>query len=356
MSHQDSDGRAGHAIARWVAGATVALLATPALPGAAASPHAAVAPRGILAFHSDAGGVSGLYVMNADGSRVRLVSSTLAGFPFSKWSPDGRRLAFLGGTYGIGGLYVTTLSGTEHRVGSHIVRAPIDWSPDGRQLVYETERGVIFSARGDGQARPRRLGRGAAPVWSPDGKCVLYFFGPRNRTDLYKVDLRTLRRTRLTTNPGFDHSPQWSPDGRRIAFVSERDGNSELYLLNADGSRLRRLTRDPNPDEAFAWSPDGTRLVYVAYRDGADPHSIGIGNAEVETVDTRSGRVRNLSRHRAWDGDPSWSPDGRWIVFTRRTNHGEVAVMRADGTQPRLLRGAARPNFNDCCATWRPSR
>ena len=69
MSHQDSDGRAGHAIARWVAGATVALLATPALPGAAASPHAAVAPRGILAFHSDAGGVSGLYVMNADGSR-----------------------------------------------------------------------------------------------------------------------------------------------------------------------------------------------------------------------------------------------------------------------------------------------
>jgi Tol biopolymer transport system component len=124
--------------------------------------------------------------------------------------------------------------------------------------------------------------------------------------------------------------------------------------MRADGSRLRRLTRDRTPDEDFAWAPDGTRLVYVSYKDGADPHAIGIGNAEVQTVDVRTGRIVDVSNDPSWDGDPAFSPDSRWIAFTHRTTHGEIAVASADGSRRQILEGTADPRFNDCCPSWQP--
>jgi Tol biopolymer transport system component len=339
-----------------LAGCVGVLSAAAESPARSSENVATAGPRGMLAFHADPQGDSGLYLMHADGSRVRLLSPTLAGHPFSEWSPDGGRLAFLSGSHGEGTLHVVTVAGAgEHPVGSHRVRS-YDWSPSGKELVYESVDGVIWTARADGKGRPRRLARGAAPDWSPDGAWIAYFAGRRNKTDVFKVAVKDRRVVRFTTHPGFDHSPQWSPGGDLVAFVSERDGNTELYVASATGGRDRRLTRDPAPDESFSWAPDGSRLVYVSYRDGADPLSIGIGNAEIRTVQIRTGRVRNLSNNSAWDGDPAWSPDGRWIAFTRRTDHGEIAVMRADGSEQQVLRGAVSSDFNDCCAAWRPAR
>lgn len=311
-------------------------------------------PPGVLAFHADPDGDSTLYTMNADGTNVRLVTRLIAGSPFSKWSPNGRLLAFLSGSYGEGELHVVPATGRQARkIGRHTVRA-FDWSPDGKQLAYESTDDVIWTIGLDRGSRPRRLAVGHSPVWSPNGFWLAYFRGRESRTDIFKVAVRTPRPVRLTNHPAADHSPQWSPDGSRIAFVSTRDRNSELYVVGSGGNALRRLTRDPAPDEFFAWAPDGRRLVHVSYRDGADPHSIGIGNAEVYTVEIESRQVRNLTQNRHWDGDPSFSPDGRWIVFTRRTDHGEVAVMRSDGSQQTVLKGAVDTRLNDCCAAWRP--
>jgi Tol biopolymer transport system component len=311
-------------------------------------------PRGVLAFHADPSGDSVLYTMNADGMRVRRVTTQIAGSPFSKWSPSGRSLAFLSGSFGEGGLMlVRATGGTTRLVTRHQVRA-FDWSPDGRQLAYAATDGYIWTTAVARGARPKRIARGHGPVWSPDGRWLAYFRGPEARTDIFKVAVRRRQPVRLTSHRASDHSPQWSPRGSRIAFVSERDGNSELYVMSASGGRQQRLTEDAAHDEFFTWAPDGTRLAYVSYRDGADPHSIGIGNAEIFSVEIASRRVRNLSQHRAWDGDPAWSPDGRWIAFTRRAGYGEVAVMRSDGSQQTVLAGAVRGPLNDCCAVWRP--
>jgi Tol biopolymer transport system component len=312
-------------------------------------------PQGLIAFHADPAGDSGLYVMNADGSGVRLASPNLAGHPFSKWSPDGGRLAFLSGSFGRGALRVLDLrAGRERRIGKHVVRS-FDWSPDGKRLVYEAADGVMWIIATTGSPRARRLRRGHTPVWSPDGKWIAYFEGTRN-TDIFKVSTRGSSPMRLTRSSGADYAPQWSPTGSAIAFISERDGNSELYVIGAHGSELRRLTDDSVPDEDFQWDRDGGRLVYVSYRDGADPLSIGIGNAEIETVDVRSGLIHRLTNNQAWDGDPVWSPDGRWIAFTRRTDHGDVAVMRSDGSEQTVLAGAVAAPFNDCCPSWQPRK
>jgi len=329
-----------------------------AAPAASATGVAASAvdrPQGLLAFHADPGGDSGLYVMSADGSGVRLASANLAGHPFGKWSPDGTRVAFLSGSSGEGALRVLEVrSRRERGIGNHTVRA-FDWSPDGTSLVYEASDGTMWITKATGPDRPRRLGKGRAPDWSPHGRWIAYV-GFANRGDIFKVAARGTRPIRLTRHPAADHTPQWSPTGTAIAFISERDGNTELYLFSADGSRTRRLTRDPAPDESFQWAPDGRRIAYVSYRAGAEPTSIGIGNAEIRTIDLRTGRIAQISNHPAWDGDPAWSPDGRWIAFTRRAGYGEIGVMRSDGSEKRLLRGAVSAPFNDCCPSWRPRR
>jgi Tol biopolymer transport system component len=311
-------------------------------------------PRGVLSFHADPSGDSVLYTMNADGTNVRLATTLVAGSPFSRWSPDGRLLAFISGSYGEGELMIVRPDGRQARtVTRHTVNA-FDWSPDGRRLAYASGEGLIWTVGIQRGSRPRRVATGFGPDWSPDGAWLAYFRGPERRTDVFKVSVRRPRPIRLTTHPRFDHSPQWSPDGSQIAFVSERDRNSELYVVGARGGAARRLTADPAHDEFFTWSPNGRSLAYASYRDGADPHSLGIGNAEIFSVELETGRVRNLSQNREWDGDPAFSPDGEWIVFTRRTDHGEIAVMRVDGSEQTVHEGAVDAPLNDCCASWRP--
>ena len=308
----------------------------------------------MIAFHADPGGNSGLYVTNADGTGVRLVTGSLAGHPFARWSPDGSKLAFLSGSYGVGRLQVVNADGSDVRTLGDGQVAAIAWSPDGQRLLYEdAEQGGVWVIGADGSGARQLAASGHPTEWSPDGKWIALFDGPEGASWISRVPVDG-GQAKAMTHDGDDVSPTWSPEGSQIAFTSSRDGNLEIYLVAADGSNRRRLTDDPAPDDLARWSPDGSQLVYVSYRDGADPLSIGIGNAEVSLLDVDSGATRNLSENPAWDGDPAWSPDGLWIAFTRRTDHGELWVMRADGTEQRMLPGFASPEFNDCCPVWQP--
>lgn len=314
------------------------------------------APGGVISFHADPGGNSGLYVSNGDGTGVRLVAGSLAGYPFSRWSPDGSQLAFLVGSFGEGSLHLVNFDGSNDRaLGNARALSSFAWSPDGRRLLYEdADKGGIWLIDADGLSPAKELIASGHPTeWSPDGEWIAYFDGPEGASSIYRVRLDASPAEMLTEGGG-DFSPSWSPDGTQIAFVSSRDGNLELYVMSADGSGVRRLTEDPAPDDIGRWSPDGTQIVYVSYRDGADPLSIGIGNAEIYTVDLKTASARDISNNPAWDGDPAWSPDGAWIAFTRRTDHGELYVMHPDGSGQRMLPGSASPEFNDCCPTWRP--
>jgi Tol biopolymer transport system component len=246
-----------------------------------------------------------IFVMNADGSRVRKLTRNVASDSGPVWSPDGRKIAFRSARDGNGEIYVMNADGSGPR---RLTRNP----------------------RSDG-----------APVWSPDGRMIVFIrFGVGN-SDVYVMNADGSGQRNLTPNPEGrrptrDRSPAWSPDGRRIALASNRDGNYEIYVMNADGSGLRRLTRNPRFDGGPVWSPDGRKIAFGSDRDG---------NGEIYVMNADGSGQRNLTGVPAGDGDPAWSSDGRRIVFVRsfasgRKGYADVYVMNADGSgQRRLARG-----------------
>ena len=183
------------------------------------------------------------------------------------------------------------------------------------------------------------------PSWSPDGKRIAFEsdrdeHGPLD-FEIYVMDADGGNQQNLTNDPNNDLSPSWSPDGKWIAFTSDRDGNRdgnwknyEIYVMDADGNNQQRLTNNDFYDAEPSWSPDGKRIVFWSDRDG---HFIGERGltSEIYVMDADGKNTRRLTNNRVDDTSPSWSPDGKRIVFTsdRKGNHEnyEIYVMDNDG-------------------------
>lgn len=320
-----------------------------------------------IIFHSDPNGASDLYLMNFDGSGLVQLTENFNTSAFAVVSPDGRWLAFSNRSNS--DLFLLDLEAAQQGKSIQPVNltestqsdAEPVWSPDGRKLAYvsydtghiywlELKDGAANSSSFDTQAI------GFEPSWSADGTRLAFFSDRDGNAEIYVMEADGSGQTRLTNEPAADYTPKWSPDGQHILFISERDGNSEVYVVNADGSDPLNLSDDPAHDEFAFWSPDGMRIVYVSYQDGADPFSIGEGNAEIFVVNMDGSGKINLTFNDVWDGDPAWSPDGKWIVFTQRVgaqHQGHIHIMRADGSEEARLVGEPG-EWNDCCAVWRP--
>ena len=183
-------------------------------------------------------------------------------------------------------------------------------------------------------------------------------------SDIYVMAADGKNQRRLTNNPATDHSPSWLPDGKRIAFVSERDGHvhpirgfptSEIYVMDADGSNQLNLTNNPHDDRSPSWSPDGKRIVFESDRDNDRGHNI-----EIYVMAADGSNQLNLTNNLTEDRYPAWSPDGERIAFSaRREGHVvhnldityEIYVMDADGGNEQRL---TENRHNDMYSSWSP--
>jgi TolB protein len=225
-------------------------------------------------------------------------------------------------------------------------------SPDGKWVVFESNRDgapAVWRMRIDGSSPERLtpLGRPSrSPVWGPGGD-VTYECVIGNREEICSLDLASRRERRLTKSFWKSILPHVSPDGSSIAFARNELG-WDVYRMKADGSDVRSITSkggNCRPD----WSFDGRRIAWVS--DVAD------GKGDVWTMDPDG---RNQSRVTAgddsYDYDPSWSPDGRWIVYqtTKGSKKGpwSLALIPAAGGMPRLLTPAGT---DDRFPDWVPA-
>ncbi|MBX7184385.1 MAG: hypothetical protein K1Y01_04490 [Vicinamibacteria bacterium] len=216
-------------------------------------------------------------------------------------------------------------------------------SPDGSTLAYTsrtTDRlGEIRLMNKDGSGDRRLVSRisGSNLAWTPDGKSIVFDeTGPvakvESRSDLHRVDVESGRRVRLTnglraSDP--DVGPG-GPLGSSIVFVRRFADRSELSVRNGD-ARVRDLTASaPGVEWSHPrFSPQGDVIV-AARLEG--------GYLDLVLVDAATGAIRNLTRDRAVDAEPSWVDD-RAIVF-RSDREGEsfrLFVVDRDGSAVRRV-------------------
>ena len=237
-------------------------------------------------------------------------------------------------------VYITDVSGTEIRrvTRDRTLSLGPSWSPSGEELLFISyKRGgpypfTLNLASGRSSRVFSRVTYGAD--WAPDGKRVAVSVDQNGNSDLFLLSPQGQVIKRLTKHSGIDVSPAWSPDGRQLAFCSSRSGSPQIYVMDVATGQSKRLTFQGRYNTDPAWSPKGDRIAYTARS----------GGFRVMSIDPAGGEVAHVARGE----HPSWSPDGRYMVVTRR---GRIYMVSRDGRSIKQLTEGSR---DDTSPAWSP--
>jgi len=173
--------------------------------------------------------------------------------------------------------------------------------------------------------------------WSPAEADLLFMSNRDGNAEVYLKRGGSLEWVNLSRHEAGDNWPVWSPDGARVAFQSRRSGNLDIWVMGADGSAPAQLTEDLEPDYLPSWSPDGETIVFTSWRVEAGdtaraPH---IYSMRADGSEQR----RLIARSLETSAGASYSPDGRWLVYSRKAGEkgANLFVAAGDGTGERQL-------------------
>lgn len=247
----------------------------------------------LIVFQSNRSGEWHIYVIKADATELRQLTTTGAPNVSPVWSPDGTRIAFASERDGNSEIYVMRADGSDQQ---RLTNHPGDdahphWSPDGSRIIFNSARTTpdlkadwsqqfheVFSMKLDGSdLRQHTHCRSVCtyPVWSPDGGKIAYrkvtqepglrwdlTVAPRN-SEVFVSNVDGSDEINVSQSAAYDGWPMWSPDGNAILFSSNRSGPAnigQLYVVNPDGTNLRRLTDGPGSFVQASWSRDGKHI------------------------------------------------------------------------------------------------
>jgi dipeptidyl aminopeptidase/acylaminoacyl peptidase len=292
---------------------------------------------------------SAIWVASLDGStEARAFTSGEKRDGSPRWSPDGRRLAFVsnrGDDKAPGQIYVIPAEGGgEARKLTDLKESATDltWSPDSTRIAFSSRvRDEAYEEEEDSKRKPRRFTRLFHKLDS------VGFVGDR-RTHVFVVDVEGGEVTQVTDGDCEDGHPAWTADGAKLIFTATRGERwdaeliNRLYVVDATGGEPSQLTGDEGSYETPVYSPDGTRIAYrYTVEDGTHPHhtQLGVMNADgtgatllTESLDRQCAPYPDY-REPIWDGD-------RLVFTVEDRGNVHLYAVAADGSaDPELLVG-----------------
>jgi Tol biopolymer transport system component len=231
-----------------------------------------------------------------------------------------------------------------------------EWSPEGLSLLFTSN----FSGHWNIYKRDLKTGNvqrltthhndDENPLFSPDGKYIIYSSEEDNNSDVWIMNANGSGQKNISKNPATDFHPTWHPDGKTILFNSNRDDTSgfALYTMKPDGSDVKRLT-DPSGFRTYAsWPPDAKSILFVKW---LKLDSAGEQRRDICVMDANGKNEKNLTNSpAALNGWPSWSPDGKQIIFSAKQNANfQLYIINRDGTGLKQLIHSA---YDDRRARW----
>ena len=152
-----------------------------------------------------------------------------------------------------------------------------------------------------------------APRFSPDGKKIIMSFAKDGNSDIYTMNLENRIVERITNHPSIDTSPSYSPDGKFITFNSDRSGFQQIYVMSSDGSKVKRISFGKGLYGTPVWSPRGDLIAFTKLHKGK--FYIGVMRTD--------GSGERLLTENYYQEAPSWSPNGRVLIFYRETKSND---------------------------------
>lgn len=271
-------------------------------PTKADEPSGSSELRGKIVYNCVIEGFQQVCMMNADGSKPdQLTHYAAAASTYPSLTPDGESVLYTSNESGDHAIYLMRLS-----------------SRDAARL---TEPG----------------GDKAYPEMSPDGKKIAYS-DVKDKKDVIYVMNRDGSGLSEVYRGGLH--PAWSPDGKQIAFLCVEKTRQKICIMNADGSGARTVTNMDGIGAQVVWSPEGQELAFFA----------GAKGARRLCAIRPDGSGYRVIREGFDSVSPSYSPDGRWLVFTEyrpegEEKPGEIYIIRTDGSDARRLTNNARTDW-----------
>ncbi|HWE40129.1 MAG TPA: hypothetical protein VG406_26490 [Isosphaeraceae bacterium] len=275
--------------------------------------------------------LAGLFVVGVDGRGLRAVAVPdgfgRASHPC--WSADGRWLAFAASNPDGRDSLIRVVAARGGPTTAIAAGNAPTWSADGARIAYNAtgkppfatdwdepgtndERVEAVRLAGPGKGTVEVLAAGLWPRFAPtDDRLAFVARVGGNNWEVFVRSADGLHQTRLTDHPALDTVPVWTADGKAIVFLSDRGNRWDLYRVPADGrGPTTRLTDHPRREEGADLSPDGETAAFTIRRDRPDAH--------VLLLDLATAVARPLLDPPSCDLDPSFSPDGHWLAFSSR--------------------------------------
>jgi len=287
-----------------------------------------------------------LMVAKSDGTGGReLWSKGSALVGSTRWSPDGRRIVVVtsGSQNAPSTIVVIDVSNGSSRdypaPNGHVLSNAL-WDGTGNGLILAEGVGITAVQRGSSGRLFRldtRSGKYRPLGWLEnypstigllsDGRLVLSSLLARQNLREVTIGARDLTEGRwLTTGLSIDRQPVYSPDGKAVMFSSNRGGTLDLWEVSVETGEMHRVTDDPEDDWDPEYGPDGRSIFWCSGRSGA---------FEIWAARRDGSAPRQLSRDSLDAENPSVSPDNRWVFYSSahpaKSGLWRVPVAGGDG-------------------------